>query len=122
MLGLARNKKTIFYANWISDAEIMKGGMKTGQYKSTYSDKYAILASVSAGTGQAETQVFGTQITYDKVLAFNHPERGSIPFDENSRIWIDKPTQSEHDYEVVRIAPSLNTPLVAVRRVDVKRP
>lgn len=112
MRCLERNKTPIKYALYLGKVDVVdSSGNKTGEKTLSYGDAVSMKACVSEG-GQAQVEQFGTDLQYDRVLVME-----TCPFDENAILWIDDLT-GEHDYVVSKIAKSLNSVLVAVRRVN----
>lgn len=107
-----------------------------------YSDAVKMRANISQATGQSNTEQFGNLENYDKVIVF---EDLNCPIDENSVLFIDKePEYGDpiiigyedsqtvlgepvpiiykpplYDYTVRRVAKSINSVSVAVRKVNV---
>lgn len=112
-------------------------GNGTGQYIVLYNNPVSIRANVSPATGQSNTEQFGNLENYDKVIVTDDL---NCPIDENSVLFIDKepefteaithsPTAitteeetvsvPDFDYTVRRVAKSLNSVSIAVRKVNV---
>ena len=94
-------------------------------------------ANISQATGQSNTEQFGNLENYDKVIVIDDL---NCPIDENSVLFIDKaPEFTEvlthnataitttdetisvpmYDYTVLRVAKSLNSISIAVKKVKV---
>lgn len=115
MRNLKRNQVPFWYSLYLTKEEILKDGVKTGQYKEVYSDPIEAMASISSTTGGSDVELFGTAVTYDRIISSVEP----LPIDEYSRIWIDKDpaTGAAADYKVKRVAPGLDQHLWAVEKV-----
>ncbi len=112
---LARNKTKIKYALYegkeiVTDAN----GYKTGQMRRVYSTPVEYKCYVTAARGEAQEDMFGVNLNYEKTLVTEL----DCPIDENSILWIDR-MDGEHDYIVVRKAKSLNFITYAIRKVEV---
>ena len=121
---MRRNLKQIWYCLYERE-EILKNslGHETGEKQIIYSEPVKIYCNVSPATGYAQTYMFGTLETYDKIVIVDDM---NCPIDENSILFIDKaPTKSPDDqyfifdYIVRRVAKSLNHISYAVRKVKV---
>ena len=124
MRTLNRNKTKVYYANYVSRAEITdSNNFSTLQYTNTYSAPVALCANVSPARGSVSMQPFGQWLEYDRTVITDDM---SCPITEASILWIDKvpassytATDPEHDYIVVGIAKSLNSIAYAVKKVSV---
>ena len=110
------------YGNLISEQDI--------RYKAAVQTE----ANVSAATGQAQTEMFGNLDSYDRVIVTDDL---NCPIDEQTVLFLDKepeypelpseePEEPEYDtahpiydYIVKRVAKSLNSVSIAVRKVNV---
>jgi hypothetical protein len=125
MRTLQRNKTRIFYANYRGKIPLKdEYGNLTGEYKISYGNPIEIMANVSAGSGDATTQLFGEHVSYDRTIILGFP---APPISETSILWVDRPpkladdgsTKTPHDYIVKRVAPGLNSVSIAVSGVSV---
>ena len=119
-------------------------GNLTGQYITMYEPPVEMWANISPATGQSNTEQFGNLENYDKVIVTDELD---CPIDENSVLFIDKEpeytevathivTESETvlggdeievvtvsvpapDHTVRRVAKSINSVSIAVRKVNV---
>lgn len=117
MKTLFRNLKTFYYANEngvsaLTDAD----GYKTGEYEVTYTEPAAVKGNISASTGSVFENPFGLTEGYDKVIVVDDAD---LPIQESSVVWVNASTDQPHDYVVRRLARSLNSISIAVKRVDV---
>ena len=120
MLSLARNQETIYYALYAGTTESTDAdGLYTGDLENTYQTPVAIEASVSAARGLAEMDLFGVDVVYTNAVIVDDI---SCPIDEHSVLWIGIPTTAPHNYEVIRVARSLNHITYAVQQVDCSSP
>lgn len=133
MRCLNRNKTSFFYALYLRKEPLLdEYGNDTGQYEVVYDNPTDAKANISAAKGETSVRQFGEDVAYDKVIVMEKP---SPPIDEHSVLWIDtKPLLEEDgvlsrndkgeiitpwDYLVVRVAPTLNSVSIAVRKVSV---
>lgn len=123
MRCLKRNQKTIWYALYVGETEKVDGsGNFTGEIGPGYSEPVSMKANVSAARGNADTELFGTDLQYSKTILTDDL---GCPITEQSILWIDcSPTDGSgrpvpHNYVVAGIAKSLNNLLIAIREVKV---
>ena len=125
MRSLHRNKVRIYYANYRTKAPLLdEYGNLTGEYKVYYGNPVAIMASVSAASGESTARQFGEDVSYDRIIIIDDPR---ISITETSLLWIDAlpsiaedgTTKTPHDYIVKRVARSLNSTSIAVSRVSI---
>lgn len=120
MRELDRNKQDIFYALYNDKSPIYdEDGYDTGETEATYGDPIALSINVSGASGENAIQQFGSTIEYDRILVICDT---SLPIDEQTVFWIDDTdTTKPYDYTVKKIAKSLNSLLIAVKKVEVSR-
>ena len=144
MRGLKRNMIPLWYCLYQSSSEIEdEYDNTTGELDVRYAEAVQMYANVSAATGQAQTEMFGGLDGYDKVIVTADM---SCPIDENTVLFIDKepeydtetiPSETDeepvsgegpepvvikrpkYDYIVKRVAKSLNSISIAVRKVEI---
>lgn len=141
MRCLTRNKQKFYYANYQGLAKMYdNSGNFTGEYQLSYTEPILAYGNISPSRGDAYTSPFGvTDTGIDKVIVMSDP---AFPIAETSILWIDNASSvsgnSEpivgqavvgravlggsspaHDYKVVRIARSLNSISIAIKKVDV---
>lgn len=136
MRGLKRNKQKLWYQLYKDHIPVYETDLDdniiydlvtgepllTGEYTVGYSDPVEFQANVSASRGEANTDPFGVDLVYDKMIATCDMK---LPIDELSVLFVDKePTFSTDgeltnklDYKVVKVAKSLNSILYAIRKV-----
>lgn len=121
MKALERNKQTIYFANFTGKSVITDtNGLYTGEYELTYSNPVKAKVNVSASRGQAEIDLFGTDLNYTNTIATDT----DLGIDEHSILWVGKEAYqgsviTPHNYIVASIAKSLNSFVYAIRKVDV---
>lgn len=118
MKCLKRNKRKFWYSLYLSEVELVDAdGNYTGETGVGYADPVECMANISPATGQSNLEMFGNLTDYDRVIVSDDT---TLPIDENTVIYIDKdPTQGVYDYTVRRVAKSINSIAIAVRKVDV---
>ena len=138
MRVLKRNKRPFYYCLYKEDRRMIdEYGNESGENIVVYQNPVEMYANVSPATGQSNTEQFGNLENYDKVIVTDDLE---CPIDENSVLFIDKqpeyslvrtyrPTAitateefvrvPNYDYTVLRVAKSLNSVSIAVRKVRV---
>lgn len=126
MRTLDYNKRTFYYCLYSQKAKIYdENGNFTGDYTSGYSEIVEAKGNISAASGSAETEKFGTDITYDKVIVL---QGTNWSIDENTVLFVDVEPEYEdeektkpkynYDYIVSRVAKSLNHTTLAIKRVE----
>ena len=136
MRGLKRNQKTIWYqlyqdnipvyetdldGNIVTDP-ITGEPLLTGETKVGCSDPVEFRANVSAARGEAQSDPFGVDLSYDKTMV--SCDMG-LPIDELSVLFVDKKPDFDAggnlantaDYKVVKVAKSLNSALYAIKKI-----
>lgn len=138
MRALNRNKVSFYYCLYDKKIPIIdEYGNETGENIVTYASPVEMRENISPATGQSNTEQFGNLENYDKVIVTDDLK---CPIDENSVLFIDKEpeftdalthyptavTTIDHkisipvyDYTVRRVAKSLNSISIAVRKVNV---
>ena len=134
MRCLNRNKTSFYYALYdTKDAILDEYGNESGEYTVKYHKPEKVKANISAAMGETNTRQFGEDEAYDKVIVIENPD---TPIDEHSVLWIDTLPQltedgelarnedgeviTPWDYEVKKVARSLNSVSYAVRKVNVR--
>lgn len=128
MKALERNKQTIYYANYTGRTDIIdEDGLYTGETEPTYTSPVAVNVNVSASRGQAEIDLFGTDLNYTNTIVTDK----DLGIDENSILWVGKEAYqttsttsviTPYNYIVASVAKSLNSVVYAIRKVDVENP
>ena len=138
MKALKRNKRPFYYCLYKADAPLVdEYGNESGETIVTYSDAVLTNANVSPATGQSMTEQFGSLENYDKVIVTDDL---NCPITETSVLFIDKAPEYKSvstyvstaitttvstisvpipDYTVRRVAKSLNSISIAVKKVTV---
>ena len=124
MRSLRRNEKRFWYANYTGNEEILSGGKRTGQYKVVYGNPIEARANVSAARGSLDDEHFGINADYDRTITTCDKR---LNLDESSVLWIEKSpeiasdgsTDTPWDYVVVKVAKSINSTTIAIKKVSV---
>lgn len=142
-----RNDTTFWYClldPTIEHAVIDENGNETGETIPHYEEAVKMWANISPATGQAQVEQFGSLESYDKVIVSHDMD---CPIDEHAVLFIEKEPEytdvnthvivegnalyaddeivtetyrlPQNNYIVKRVAKSLNTISIAVRKVDV---
>lgn len=126
MRCLARNKTAFFYALNEKQTEIKdEYGNASGQYEILYTNPFKDYANISAAQGEMQSRQFGESESYDKVIVLDDTD---TPIDESAILWVDTlprlnkngSTNTPHDYIVKKVARSLNSVSIAIRKVNVR--
>lgn len=119
---MERNKTSFSYIPYQENAPITDSdGNEIGR-GTVYGEVGTMRANVSAATGYAQTEQFGTFIDYDKVIVTDDM---TCPINEHTVLFIDKDVEYDGDgkplpdYIVRRVARSLNSISIAASKVDV---
>ena len=120
---LKRNKKPFWYCRFAGKTDLTdEYGNITGEKLVTYQPAVRMEANISQATGQSNIEQFGNLENYDKVIVTDDL---SCPIDENTVLFIDKAPEYSvagvplYDYVVRRVAKSLNSISIAVRKLSV---
>ena len=124
MRTMTRNRRTFYYADLLSVTMSQDADGNYVEDTMSYSNPIECKAPITVANGQAETQLFGVNEPYDKVITLN---KGEDFLKIGSILWVDTmPDLDEqgkatkpYDYIVVKTAESLNFVNVAIRKVDV---
>lgn len=121
MRTLDRNKRKFYYCLYSAKTKMYDAkGNFTGDYKPGYSQAVEARGHISAATGSADIEQFGTEISYDKTIVL---QGINWPIDEHTVLFIDSdPSYTggvpNYDYRVTKVAVSLNHTTLAIKRVE----
>lgn len=124
MKCLWRNKRKMYYRLWEGMQEtIDEDGNILETNVPIYGEPKLLKANISVEEGRAfrestSVEMFGIDVFYDKVVVI---DRTDLPITETTVFYVDKsPYETDaFDYRVTRVATSLNSTLIALKRVDV---
>lgn len=130
MRGLKRNQRTLYYQLYSEhipvyetdlDGNIIYDPMTgepllTGDYTVGYADPVKFRANISPARSEAQTEPFGVQTDYDKVICSCDLK---LPIDELSQVFVDREPEDGKgaDHKVVKVARSLNSVLYAIKQL-----
>ena len=96
-----------------------ENGYQTTEKILTYSEPVYKEAPISARTGQTDIQLFGTELSYDRVIYTAE----KLPIDEYSLLYVETEPDFENysdstkaDYRVKKVSPHLNQFVYAIER------
>ena len=123
MRSQQKNKRKFWYASagtTVTEATDAAGNY-TGEWVTEYGKPGYAYANISANRGNAYEEEFGASLDYDRVITDCDVNLG---IDEKSRLWIEVEPDLEndsvpHDYIVKKVARSLNSVTIAIKKVDV---
>lgn len=121
---LARNRQKFYYYLYKDRVPLYdENGNRTGEYTLTYHPAVECKGNISAGSGDAQVELFGTDIQYSKVIVLDDVK---CPIDETTLLCVDIEPQSYdesgvpvYDYYVTAVAKSLNSVAIAINKVKV---
>ena len=118
MREIERNKRTVYYALFDKNEPILdEDGNDTGETRPTYFAPVELRINVSPALGESATRQFGEVVDYDRTLVICDM---SLPINEKTVFWIDETdTAKPYDYTVKKVAKSLNSLQIAVKKVEV---
>lgn len=123
MRNLLKNTKSIYALNYKGKEEIIDAnGNYTGEFKVKYDFARSIRVSISGARGSSQSEIFGTDIEYDKTICLSMADFKRYKFDENTVFFIEKKVKYDngtplYDYRVSRIAEVINEVVIAVKKV-----
>ena len=124
MRTLDYNKKTFYYCLFSGKTKILDAdGNFTGDYTSGYAEAVMAKGNISAASGSADMEQFGTDIAYDKVIVLQGTD---WDIDEHTVLFVgiepsyenEQHTRPNYNYIVTRVAESLNHTTLAIKRVE----
>lgn len=120
MRTLKRNKVKVWYWMLHGEQEIVRDGLRTGQFQKVYEAPKLLMANVAPATGNADIEPFGTETEYSHIMAVE----GKTEITEETILWIGNDPSEARDkfYRVVRIAESLNHTRIAIRETEYTTP
>lgn len=115
MRMLEKNKRICHYAIPMEEKPIFdEDGNQTLETETVYSDPVELKANYSAAAGQEVVEIFGSTTEYSRVLSFGQ----DCPLQERYVLWIGvTPEVHAANYEVRRVADSINSTLIAVQEI-----
>lgn len=123
MRNLVKNKKPFYALNYLRNEDVLdEDGNLTGEKTVIYTKAFKVKANISGARGSSQSEIFGTDIRYDKSFVLTTAEFKRLKLTENSVFFIDKkPTYEDgqplYDYRVKKIAEVINDVAIAVEKV-----
>ncbi len=115
MRTLKRNRRTLYYAQPTARAEIHdEYGNPTGEYTEGKGEIQSAEMNISPETGVTVLTETGVKISYTRKLVTDDMD---CPINELTVLWIDAPTDGDHNYIVKCISKSLNSVKITAERV-----
>ena len=124
MRNSEKNKsKTIYIVNYKGEVDVLDtNGYKTGEKKIEYYPKKPFKVNLSGARGSSQSEIFGTDVSYDKTFVLTTLEKKRLGISENTVFFVDVPPKYVdgnplYDYRVERIADTINQVVVAITKV-----
>lgn len=124
MRCLERNKVDFYYALYHQSVPIKdRQGNETGETRVIYRRPVKARANISPVKGEAQIELFGTALDYDRVITMDDV---NTPIDENTMLYVDTLPKRRsrrgpyygYDYVVTRVARTLNSVSIAISKVE----
>jgi hypothetical protein len=137
MRTLNRNKVEFYYALYegkepVTIVDEWGNTIQTGEYQVIHGNPIQSAANISPAKGETQMQQFGEDDSYDKVIVV---DKDAPTLDEFSWLWIDTMPKlnndgslevdeygniiTPHDYDIKRVAKSINSVSYAISKVNV---
>ena len=123
MRCMERNKREFAYCLFKGEQLVVDSdGYETGEKTVVYTYPVTFRANISPATGRTSVEQFGNSLQYDNVIVTDDL---TCPIDEHSVLFVDKSPEFDEDgtplfdYVVKKVARSLNSISIAVRKVEV---
>ena len=123
MRNLEINKSTIYVLNYQGEEDVIDAsGNYTGEKHIIYKPKKLLKTHLSGARGSSQSEIFGTDVRYDKTFILTKDEFKKYGITENTVFFINvKPTYKDdsplYDYRVERIADTVNEVAIAITKV-----
>ena len=123
MFDLAENQREFYYQTYLGEVdEVDDDGYLTGDNNLSYSNTIKASAMISENTSDAVNYPFGKDLLYDKLISTVQ----DLPIDEYSKLFVDVvpvikedgSTDTEPDYEVIRVSKGIYQRVWAIRKVE----
>ena len=120
---LKENQRDFYYQTYHeSEENVDDDGYLTGEDTSYYSNPIKATAMISENTSDVTDAPFGKDLVYDKMISTVQ----DLPIDEYSKLFVDVvpiinsdgSTNTEPDYEVVRVSKGIMQKVWAIKRID----
>ena len=127
---LSRNKQFCWYALYKAASPILdENGRLTGSYRAEYEKPISDRLNISPAKGESTVRQFGDDLAYDRTIS----APVTLPVNEQTVWWIDVQPELDKkgelvlneqgeiktpwDYVTRKVAPSINSTLIAVSKV-----
>lgn len=115
MRNLRKNQRPLYYATYNGAIPIKdEYGNDSLEVENTYSQPLEWRANYSSNVGEAATQVFGDISQYSRIISWVGTD---CPLKEKDILWIGRSIDEQANYEVVKVADSLNSWLVGLKEI-----
>lgn len=120
---LRANQVPFYYQTYDGETEeVDEDGYLTGETIKSYSTPTKVFARISPNTSDVEETPFGRDLVYDKMISTVQ----DLPIDEFSKLFVDVvpvvnpdgSTDTQPDYQVVKVARDLHQKLWAIRKLE----
>ncbi|MBQ9708087.1 MAG: hypothetical protein IJV66_02750 [Firmicutes bacterium] len=131
MRGLYRNRRKIWYANYVEKEEILEDGKHTGLYRYAYTKPVAVYVNKSTTSGLTNNNISGKvrRYMYGEEKDYNvtiNPIPATCDISESSVLWVDAEpvieedgsTLTPYDHVITRISYALNWRALQAVKVD----
>ena len=124
MRSCDKNKRPISLLNYLKkEAYVDEDGYETGEEIITYTKAKTICVNISGAKGGSAIEVFGTDLSYDKVFTLSNKYFEALKITDNSVFFVDKKPEYDtngkpiYDYRVKKISNSINEVVIALEKV-----
>lgn len=120
MRTIQRNKRTIWYALYQGDTELVDGdGNLTGEHADSYTTPVETRMNVSGGRGQAEIEIFGIENPFTHTAVTDDL---TTPFDTDTVFWfgiepMNGQAQVGHNFRCTGVSRTVNQVVIALAEV-----
>ena len=123
MVGMTRNKRTFWYAQYGGEQDVLDSDGRVVDRKTVYGKLQMDSAAISEGAGSAVMTHFGLDDPNTRIIG---PVRPNCPINAYSKVWIDvNPAIDKNgkatvgnDYVVSDVRRSLNHLMIVVRKTN----
>ena len=131
MRGLYRNRRVVYYANYLGNQEVVVDGVHTGTYRPAYTNpiRMTVNRSTTSGltnnniSGKVKRKPYGEELDYNVTI---NPLPANCTIAESSVLWVDTmpvikadgSTDTPYDHVVTRISYALNWRAMQAVKVD----
>lgn len=123
MRNLIINEKELYVLNYKGEIDVVDDdGNYTGEKTISYTKPIMFMGHISGARGSSQVAIFGTDVNYDKTIVISKQKFDKLKITENSVFFVGikpiyKDNNPQYNYNVVRIAETINEVAIAVRKV-----